>query len=749
MREEPDRDDAGALLAVAYPKRRERQTAIRWLGWIAYQVERDGVAVQDVSGKMPGMWAGWSRIISLSVMAMLILMLLLSWFVFILFTIPLLLVFLLLKPLGKDPFMMLDRAQDKAIDSVVGLARDWRFRWLLRSAAARQVLVVVPGGYEFRDPRLRAALADHHDAALHAQPEPGVARALGLLQHAHHHSRRIRVDAAATFAVCVAAIWPYGDNTGWRSRLSGWVLLAILFGGVFGIRNVIRFGRWAAPRVTVPPRPSPTAAKTAAVLAVTVLAVLIVSLSPVRSAVLTAVLPSLIVVVFGVRVFLPARRAASRWRAARSPLRFVPDVVAVVTIGLADAVFGNLPVLTRGPAGPLLALAVGWEAIGIWRAMKGSRRIVSKAAADLVLSLLLGADLVLSIVWLGNLLNLSRPEITFLRTVGAKIGSLADLPWWTWTSAYLLLALAAIAVGRWPRRLRPAARISERLHVVSGVTGTKRVLTGMHIGLLSLIFIGAVAPVAVKPLLRSQLSTRYTLELQRELAAVGAAAVYRQIEDDVTSDEVSGSTLVRIVHGVSGSGDVPHNDLAHYLGSLQAQSLKLPPRETPQAAPPPGLREGLRTLDAEEQAADAASARAQRIGDYTAAGLAQMMSLPDVGNNEIVQIVREYLGGLVEEGPLKETLAAWARHVPGARPPAPGEIVLPNATRLEQQALTSARTEGITIDSDALDGKQPADGAVDVARETAAACGTCGHIGSEPHDVPEEPPGEGILDIFK
>ena len=38
---------------------------------------------------------------------------------------------------------------------------------------------------------------------------------------------------------------------------------------------------------------------------------------------------------------------------------------------------------------------------------------------------------------------------------------------------------------------------------------------------------------------------------------------------------------------------------------------------------------------------------------------------PDVGGNEVLQIVCEYLGGLVEESPLKDVFAAWTGRLAG------------------------------------------------------------------------------------
>ena len=46
-----------------------------------------------------------------------------------------------------------------------------------------------------------------------------------------------------------------------------------------------------------------------------------------------------------------------------------------------------------------------WASYRTWRAMNDVARLAVRAAADIALSLLLGADLVLFVVWLANLLG--------------------------------------------------------------------------------------------------------------------------------------------------------------------------------------------------------------------------------------------------------------------------------------------------------------------------------------------------------
>ena len=61
--------------------------------------------------------------------------------------------------------------------------------------------------------------------------------------------------------------------------------------------------------------------------------------------------------------------------------------------------------------------------------MVGSRRFGVRAGADIILSLLLGANFVLLLVWAANLLDLPKAGVTILRGTLERVGSIADLPW--------------------------------------------------------------------------------------------------------------------------------------------------------------------------------------------------------------------------------------------------------------------------------------------------------------------------------
>ena len=144
-------------------------------------------------------------------------------------------------------------------------------------------------------------------------------------------------------------------------------------------------------------------------------------------------------------------------------------------------------------------------------------------------------------VWLANLLGLSRPEVAALRGALERTGELADLPWWLWTGLYAVLATAAVAFAAWPARLRRAIALTTRLRVVPVVDGVRRVLTGVHIGLLVVVLVAVAAPAAVLPALRDQLTARYTVAYQRQLEAQGEQAAYDEISRRFTGQRRAAS----------------------------------------------------------------------------------------------------------------------------------------------------------------------------------------------------------------
>jgi hypothetical protein len=70
--------------------------------------------------------------------------------------------------------------------------------------------------------------------------------------------------------------------------------------------------------------------------------------------------------------------------------------------------------------------------------------------------------------------------------------------------------------------------------------------------------------------------------------------------------------------------------------------------------------------------------QADQAGELAAAAVAAAIQVPGLGDHELVQILTEYLSGLVESGPIKDTFASWARRLAArAAPPPAGRPVVP------------------------------------------------------------------------
>ena len=403
-----------------------------------------------------------------------------------------------------------------------------------------------------------------------------------------------------------------------------------------------------------------------------------------------------------------------------------------------------------------------------------------RAAADITLSLLLGADLVLFVVWLANLLDLTRPEVATVRDALERAGNLADLPWQLWAGLYGALALAAVAFAAWPTRLRRATEVSDRLHVVPAVNVVRRVLTGAHIGLLVIVLVAAAGPAAVFPVLRGQLAARYAVAYQRQLEAAGEQAAYAEISGQFTAaraNRVVLTDMVEKIHAIDhprpgdGHATGTETDIARRVGELQAATLLATGQESVAAEQPvaasqqsaaatagftgpirdaPDLRTRATKLDDQDKKEDAARKRAEQAADLAAAAVANLLSIPDIGSNEVVQVVREYLSGLVEESPLKDVFAAWTERLAGAvRPPDAETLVVPEPEKLVTEALLAQlKAEendhfATTLPGTAHEGAL--DAAVDLANQArylseggAGPCAGCARF--EPHDEPVHEP---------
>jgi hypothetical protein len=159
------------------------------------------------------------------------------------------------------------------------------------------------------------------------------------------------------------------------------------------------------------------------------------------------------------------------------------------------------------------------------------------------------------------------------------------------------------------------------------------------------------------------------------------------------------------------------------------------------------------------------------LTDLAAKLLASFMSIPNISENEVFQIVREYLSGLVEDSPLKDIFGAWLKHLPGAKPPpAADAMVIPDAPRLEKAeaviltadlAADDITTAGQAAGDPALArarGESPVTAAVDLANQArylqdgTGSCAGCygpddaGNHSGHPGVPDDDPPDIHIFD---
>jgi hypothetical protein len=410
--------------------------------------------------------------------------------------------------------------------------------------------------------------------------------------------------------------------------------------------------------------------------------------------------------------------------------------------------------------------------------MKRSHRLTARAGADLTLSLLLGAELVLFLVWLANLLDMSRSEVAALRAILARAGALVDLPWWCWTTLYVLLAALSLAFV-----LRPAATAKLRkwfaqLRVRSVADVTRRLLSGAHIGLLAIALVALATPPALGPTLQRQLAAAYTVALQRRFEAQGEWDAYTQIRRQFTGAAAPRS-LVQIVTEIHDDSRPPPGDdnattteeqLAQRVGALQAATLglrnakalldadaamaKQAGLDTPVDGEP-DLARRLGVVQAQDQNDDEAQSNAEQAGDLAAKAIASTISIADIGGNETFQIVQEYLSGLVEESSLKDTFAEWAERLAGGgTPPDADAIVIPDPGKLEHAAYEELASEfAAEGDAGEISGDQAVSSALSESPISAAVvlasqslqvgsgyCAAC--TPSAPDDQPPEPPSD-------
>jgi hypothetical protein len=671
---------------------------------------------------------------------------------------------------------------------VLGWGERVRFLRLLEDAADRGLLRCDGACYAFRDEELRISLAALGQEVVneHAREQERRSARAVVRSRIVRLGKRIRGallrDSGAGTAVFGAA----GAVIGLGPRHAWWLILILaVLAGVAGfivgvivasivLELAIIYARWTLANVGTPSRRTRLLVLAIAAFAV---AVLVAEAGDLLAGIAAFVLPAACVAACGlwacVLTVRMAIRYPGRWRSLIKP---VPDVALIAATAAGLLALADRGLLTAQPAAGLLFPPAVWGSVLIWRAMGHSKRLMVKAGADITLSLLLGAVLVLFLVWLANVLDLPLHSVATLRDFLGSAGAAVDLPWWTWAGLFALFIASDLAFLRWPGRLEKTSDWFGRLRLVQVAGTSQRVLTGVHIGLLVIVLIGLAAPGTVVPALQRQLKAAYTVALQRELEAEGELTAYSAISADFSQVHAHVIVLADIAADIHDDDKPPPEDrdatnaedhLAYSLGELQAQALDLQPSpslaaEVRSAAQrggsgdPASGTSGLngqagRVAEAEEKESEVHE-RVDQASELAAKLVASTISIPHIGDNEVYEIVREYLSGLIEGSRLKDMFAAWTERVPRARrPPDANEIVVPSPGELENAASDVLSSAESATGGDAYhastENEPPIEAAVDMLgqaqsmEENGGSCAGCQTPGNQeiPNDQQDDP----------
>ncbi|MFJ6888257.1 hypothetical protein ACIQRC_25895 [Streptomyces californicus] len=402
-------------------------------------------------------------------------------------------------------------------------------------------------------------------------------------------------------------------------------------------------------------------------------------------------------------------------------VRHLPDAPAVLLVALACEQLVSGDVLTVAPAAGLffpIALWLSWRGR---RWMRTAPRRIVQAAADVVLSAELGLVLTLFMVWLANVLSFTPPQVTVVLEVVEKVQGLTEVHWLYWMAAYTALALGSYALLRWPtlvvrgrRRLRPARFGSSRLPVRLATNAVQRSFSGINIAVMvALIFLVAIAPVS-EGAWKRPVERRYALEVERREYAEGSAAAYREILRQVSLHPRSVEGIREVIIAVdriapSAEGESVNRtalDIARQAGRFQAGTLGIdavPDEPVPDPGPDPApegddLDASLGRLDETQRQRAEREERTDRFAESASLAITRALDTLDLGDNEAVQLVKEYLGGLVEDGPVRTAFHRWGEGV-GRRPPEGGRLVRIDVSRLT--AVAYERTAAAVDRADA------------------------------------------------
>lgn len=130
--------------------------------------------------------------------------------------------------------------------------------------------------------------------------------------------------------------------------------------------------------------------------------------------------------------------------------------------------------------------------------------------------------------------------------------------------------------------------------------------------------------------------------------------------------------------------------VARQLGRFQSAALDVDPPELPPIPRPPDtgdLSSQVEQLYRQQRPTTANDRLVNQLAHQAAVAVAGTLQIPNVGESEAVQIIREYLIGLVEDGPLKDVFYAWSRRLTPSVPRRDIDaIVVPDAAELRSAA---------------------------------------------------------------
>ncbi|MEV5679820.1 hypothetical protein [Streptomyces sp. NPDC052179] len=391
----------------------------------------------------------------------------------------------------------------------------------------------------------------------------------------------------------------------------------------------------------------------------------------------------------------------------RLVVRHLPDLPGVFLVVLAVEQLVSGDVLTLTPAAGLffpLAIWLSWRG---WRKLKESTRPTVQAVADIALSVELGLVLTVLMVWLANVLSFTPPQVTVVRGMVEKIQELTEVDWLYWLAAYTALAVGSYAVLRWPdgvarvgQRLRPARFGESRLPLGITANFARRSLSGVNVGIMvALLFLVALAPVS-EGAWKRPVTERYALEVQRRQYAEGAAAAYKEIHQQVVAHPRAAARLRAVILAVHRAAPSPPGGsvnrtalaIARQVGRFQADALALDAPE-PQPAQSPAaddLDGRLDQLDESQQRTAEREEQTDRFAELASLAITRSFDALDLGDNQAVQLLKEYLGGLVEDGPVKKIFHQYGEGI-GRPPPDGGRLVRVDVRRLTAVAYDRTR----------------------------------------------------------